>query len=450
MARKHVLAVVGATLALGATVFATGAASQQTRPTADDPNNANLTYWYWGEPDAPGANAWLKKQVAAYEKAHPNVKINVVTQSTDTLTSAFTTAAQTKSGPDIATQWATLPVLTPAWSGASVPISDYVPAKEIKNWIGTAENVSDGKLWAMPQYLLGIPFMWNKAMFKKAGLNPNKGPKTWAEFLAAAKKLKAAGFTPFGFGNKDGYGGAWFFSLIGKQNLNSINELKAAMIGKADFANPKFSGFYQALANLKKLGYLNSDVASISFEQGLQLFGQKKVAMAWGTDGNVAAASKALGGLKAMGVSAIPKWGNGKLATSYDTTQSSSAFITKWSKHPAAAAQFLTFLHTPKALKDWYAATGVFPADKRFPAHLVTDPVARIQLKLDQSAVSVWPENYVPPQVDGNADLAAGELITSGSGTPADAVALWQRELKKWKQQHPDEFKNYTKWALGG
>ena len=36
------------------------------------------------ESDAPGANNWLKKQVALYEKAHPKVKINVVTQSTDT------------------------------------------------------------------------------------------------------------------------------------------------------------------------------------------------------------------------------------------------------------------------------------------------------------------------------------------------------------------------------
>ena len=216
-----------------------------------------------------------------------------------------------------------------------MPISDYVPASETKNWIGTNENMSGGKLWAMPQYLLGIPFVWNKAMFKKAGLDPNVGPKTWTEFLADAKKLKAAGFTPFGMGNKDGYGGAWFFSLIGKQNLNSIDELKAAMIGKADFADPKYSGFYQVLANLKKKGYLPSDVASISFTQGLQLFDQKKVAMSWATDGNVAAAAKTLGGAKAMGVGPIPVWGKGKLATSYDTTQSSSAFITKWSKHPA-------------------------------------------------------------------------------------------------------------------
>jgi raffinose/stachyose/melibiose transport system substrate-binding protein len=450
MARKHVLAVLGATLALGAAAFATTAASQQTRPVADDPNNATLTYWYWGEPDAPGANAWLKKEVAVYEKAHPKVKIKIVIQSTDTLISAFTTVAQTKSGPDIATQWATLPVLTPAWNGWSVPISDYVPASETKNWIGTAENMSGGKLWAMPQYLLGIPFVWNKAMFKKAGLDPNTGPKTWAEFLADAKKLKAAGFTPFGMGNKDGFGGAWFFSLIGKQNLNSIDELKAAMIGKAKFSDAKYSGFFAALADLKKKGYLNSDVASIVFEQGLQLFGQKKVAMTWVTDGNVAAASKALGGSKAIGIGPIPVWGKGKLAKSYDTTQSSSAFITKWSKHPKAAAQFLTFLHSPQVLKDWYKATGVFPADKRFPASLVTDPIAKQQLKLDQSALSVWPENFVPPQVDGNADLAAGELITSGSGSPADAVKLWESELTKWKTQHPDEFKNYQKWVTGG
>ena len=300
----------------------------------------------------------------------------------------------------------------------------------------------------MPQYLIGIPFVWNKQLFKKAGLAPNKGPRTWAQFLADCKKLKAAGITPFGMGNQDGYGGAWFFSLIGKQNLNSINELKDAMIGKQDFADPKFSGFYQALANLKKAGYLNSDVASISFGEGFQLFGQKKAAMSWGTDGNVAQWEGQVGA-KNMGVEAIPIWGHGKLATSYDVTQSSDAFITKWSKHPQAAAQFLTFLHSPEALKAWYKATGVFPADKRFPASLVRDPIAKQLLKLDQSPVSVWPENFVPPQVDQNADLAGGEMITAGSGSPADVVKLWKTQLSQWKSQHPDEFRSYSKWASG-
>ena len=53
----------------------------------------------------------------------------------------------------------------------------------------------------------------------------------------------------------------------------------------------------------------------------------------------------------------------------------------------------------------------------------------------------------MPPQVDGNADLAAGELITSGSGSPADAVKLWERELTKWKSQHPTSSRTTTKWV---
>src|SRR5262249_42179487 len=139
MVRTRMVAAAAAAVAVGVVAFASAAASQTARPAADDPNNASLTYWDWGEDDAPGAHSWVQKEVALYEKAHPKVKITVVTQSTDTLTSAFTTAAQTKSGPDIATQWATLPVLTPAWGGAVAPISDYVPASETKNWIGTSE-----------------------------------------------------------------------------------------------------------------------------------------------------------------------------------------------------------------------------------------------------------------------------------------------------------------------
>ena len=54
MAMKNVLAVLGAALVLGAAVFTAGAASKSTsaRSAGNDPNNANLTYWYWAESDA--------------------------------------------------------------------------------------------------------------------------------------------------------------------------------------------------------------------------------------------------------------------------------------------------------------------------------------------------------------------------------------------------------------
>ena len=46
----------------------------------------------------------------------------------------------------------------------------------------------------------GVPFagegsflLWNKGLFKKAGLDPEKGPQTWAEIKQSAKAVRALG-----------------------------------------------------------------------------------------------------------------------------------------------------------------------------------------------------------------------------------------------------------------
>jgi raffinose/stachyose/melibiose transport system substrate-binding protein len=446
---RKALVTAAAVLATATLAAACGGSSGSGSGSKGNDNAyaGTLTYWYWAESDAPGANKWMNSMIAKYEKLHPKVHIKLVLQSTDTLIGAFKTASQTKKGPDIATQWATLPVLTPAWTGASVPISDYIPKSDTDNWIGTQENMSDGKLWGMPIYLLGVPFVWNKQMFKATGLDPNQPPATFQDLLSDCAKLKAKGFTPIGMGNKDGYTGNWMFSLLGTQQLNSIEELKQAMLGKVKFSDPKYSGWYSSFAKLKSNGCFNDDISSLDLNQGWQLFPRKKAAMSWTTDGNALAWAKQLGD-STIGVGRTPKLGSGALANSYDTTQSSTAFITSWSQHKKAAAAFLRWLHGAPQMKAWYDATGVFPADKRFPESNITDPIARQLFELDKSQ-SVWPENYLPPQVDQNADLPAGQMITSGSGTPAKAASLWDQVLQQWKTQHPDEYQHYQQRANG-
>ncbi len=438
-----VASLAGIALALSACTASQQADTASGSPAKDDPEKANLTYWYWGESDAPGANAWMKARISEYEGEHPGVKIKFVPQSTDTLIGAFTTAAQTKTGPDIATQWATIPVLSQVWSGAVAPLSDYVPEADRANWIGTQENTDRGKLYAMPMYVIGIPMAYNKDLFKKAGIaNP---PTTYDELLNACSALRKVGVTPIGMGNKDGYFGAWFFSNFGKQRLDSVDELKAAVIGKSDITDPKFTGFYEAMAELKQKNCLNDDIASLTLDQGMAKFGQGKAAMAWGTDGIVNNWADTLGQDK-VGVVKTPIWGDGKLADVYNTTQSSSAFITSWSQHPKAAAQFLTWLHEPKNLTSWYETTGIFPADTGFdPASIKTD-LGKQLWDFDSSAGAVWLENYLPPSVDGDGDLAAGQVITSG-GSVADAVSTFQKATEKWRTQNPAEVKDYTAWA---
>ncbi len=440
--------------ALAATILAATLALAAPGHAAAQSNaeSAKITYWWWGESDIPGIDKWINGMAAAYGKLHPGVQLNIVPQSTDTLIGAFRLAAQSRSGPDIDTQWATLPTLTPYWNKAAVAVSDYVPSSETAQWVNTGENADDGKIIAMPVYLIGVPIVWNKALFKQAGLDPDKAPATWDEFLADCAALKSHGITPFGMGNKDGYFGAWMFAIYMTQQLNSLEEIKSAIGNTGGFTMAQFDdllrNLYTAMQDLVQKGYLNSDIASLDLTQGWDLFPQKKVAMSFTTDGHVLTWAKAVGAAN-IGVAEPPRWGHGKLAGVYDVTQSSDEFITSWSANKQADAAFLAWLHQPENMKALYDQTGAFPADKRFPAAAITDPLARQLYMLDTAKTSIWLENYLPPQVDNDADLPAGQLITSKSGGPDQAVEIWNRVIAKWRVQQVPEYQQFKRWAAG-
>src|SRR6185295_13648283 len=154
--RKWVGAIAVVALAVTAALSVGSAGAKSSKPA--QAKATNLTMWFWGNDDAPGADKWLAAAVKSYEAKNPNIKIKVVTQPVATFIQTFQAAAAAKSGPDIAAQWATGPVLTQVWGGAITAISDLVPKSETKNWLNTGENTYAGKIWAMPLYLIGIPW----------------------------------------------------------------------------------------------------------------------------------------------------------------------------------------------------------------------------------------------------------------------------------------------------
>jgi len=54
-------------------------------------------------------------------------------------------------------------------------------------------STADGKMLSMPFNSSTAIVYWNKDAFTKAGLDPEKPPKTWPETFAAGKKLRAGG-----------------------------------------------------------------------------------------------------------------------------------------------------------------------------------------------------------------------------------------------------------------
>jgi len=442
------IVVLLTTMSMIVTACSSGSTGGKGATVAAGQYSGNLTFWFWAESDVPGSTKWMQSAIQQYQTLHPGMHIQLVPQVTQTLQGAFETAAQAKTGPDIAMQWATLPVLTPVWRGQVAPLTGLIPEAEIKQWPNTDENKYQGKVWAMPLYLLGVPFVWNKDLFRKAGLDPSHGPRTWQELLDDSAKLKAAGITPIMVGDKDGAFGSWFQSVVGTQTLDSVQELQAVYTGKADFLDPKYSGYLTKLQELQKNGYLSSDVSSIESSEAWQDFAQGKGAMTWATDGNVAAWVKAGLGSK-LGIQKTPQLGSGKLAEYYDATQSISAFITSWSSNKSQAAAFLTWLHAPANLESWYNATGAFPADKRFDASMVKDPVMKQLYALDSGPLQLWAENYAPPQVDGQGLRTVGQALLAGSRTDRQAAAEIAQIIKAWQTQQAADFKTYTKWSGG-
>jgi sn-glycerol 3-phosphate transport system substrate-binding protein len=60
-------------------------------------------------------------------------------------------------------------------------------------------STPEGQMLSMP-FNSSTPVMWfNKDAFRKAGLDPNKPPKTWQELRAAAQKIKATNAAPCAF-----------------------------------------------------------------------------------------------------------------------------------------------------------------------------------------------------------------------------------------------------------
>ena len=158
-----------------------------------------LTVWDFKFGGKDAAALVLKDLDTLFEANHPGVKINHVGQPGDTYYQLIQGAATANSGPDVAMfhpdgrmqQFASL-LYTLDKDTADVK-GQFVPSSLIAT---SSPAKAGGALKLLPFSMQGFGIYYNKDLFKKAGLDPAKAPKSEADFLAACEKLKAAGIVP--------------------------------------------------------------------------------------------------------------------------------------------------------------------------------------------------------------------------------------------------------------
>lgn len=139
----------------------------------------------------------LNELIARFEKEHPNIRIKAQYIPTgDALVQKLITAIQSKNAPDIS--WIhsdfmedlvkadaiyKMSYFTESENGLSKEdLEDIYPSlRQYASWKGT--------LYSLPMEATNLALLYNKEMFRQAGLDPNHPPQSWAELEDYARRL---------------------------------------------------------------------------------------------------------------------------------------------------------------------------------------------------------------------------------------------------------------------
>lgn len=190
---------VAATTAAATTVAATTAAASGVKQF-NDGNPYSLTIWTIGLKGNKKFEDYLNGIYDAYKKLHPNVTIKWEDYGAE-IDQKLLTAIAAGQAPDVV-NFNTSYSLRIASNGALTDINKIITPEQKSVYfqgIYEATKVGDA-VYSVPWYASLQIAMINKDLFAKAGLDPNKPPKTYAELADAAKafhdKTDAYAFQP--------------------------------------------------------------------------------------------------------------------------------------------------------------------------------------------------------------------------------------------------------------
>jgi sn-glycerol 3-phosphate transport system substrate-binding protein len=171
---------------------------------APAPSYAKTEIYFWHAMTGQLGDA-LDTQVKEFNQSQNDWEVKPIRKGTypETLTAAI--AAYRQKNPPHIVQVFEVGTQTMLLSGAVYPVYELMQANEIKmNWDDFIKPVvgyytKDGKLYSMPYNSSTPIFYYNKDAFKKAGLDPEKPPKTWKDVEAYAKKILSVGAAKCGF-----------------------------------------------------------------------------------------------------------------------------------------------------------------------------------------------------------------------------------------------------------
>jgi raffinose/stachyose/melibiose transport system substrate-binding protein len=197
---RRVFAVAALIAALGVVGIAS-ASSRRAHTTT-----LNITAWKGG----PTALANIPEINAAFEAAHPDIKVNWTAAPGDSYVTSLNTKFAGGNAPDVVM---VDPYKINSWApqGFLADLSDQAWVKK-QNPIFDPYSTVGGKTYQLIQENIGVGLYVNLDLLTKAGIKTL--PQNWPQFLSVLATLKAKHINGFLFSNKGGWAGNNVASML--------------------------------------------------------------------------------------------------------------------------------------------------------------------------------------------------------------------------------------------
>jgi len=216
----------------------------------------------------------------------------------------------------------------------------------------------DGKMLSLPFNSSTPVFYYNVEAFKKAGLDPDKPPKTWPEVAEYARKLVKAGYA-------GGFSTAWI-SWIQLENFSAWHNVPFGTLANGFeglgtefvFNSPLHVKHIQALADWQKEKIF---VYGGRRNTGNAKFGSGEVAMYTESSAGYAGFKKTC--KFPFRTSMLPYWPDVKGAPQNTIIGGASLWVMQGhsAEEYKGVAAFFSYLSKPEVQADWHQFTGYLP-----------------------------------------------------------------------------------------
>ena len=394
------------------------------------PAFADTTVTFLHVSDDANVRALWQQIAKDYEAQHPGVKVEVKYLENEAFKAKLPTMLQSdESRPSLFYSWGGGVMDAQAKAGFLKDITADVASVEA-TMTPTAVDAfkANGKAVGVPYDTGEVVFFYNKKLFEKAGVKA-EDIKTWDDFLAAVKKLKAAGITPISVGAGEKWPMHFYYSYL-VMRIGGEHALTDAKAGKdGGFKSPTFVEAGKRLRELAALEPFQPGYLTTKHTDSAGIFGDGKAAMdlmgQWllGMQAPNSTSGKGLAE-EDIGILSFPVLPGGK-GKSTDTLGGINGWLVSKSA-PPEAVDFLKFFSQEKYAKEVAEKAAYIPVNKGSESAF-TDPL--FKRLADDLAKTTYHQNYFDQDLGPSVGRVINDVsvsVAAGEMTPEAAAAAIQ------------------------